>query len=127
MRMKNNEISEIVLIDDDPINNFLCSKQINLFKSNVHITIFENPYDALNYLGESFSLPDLILLDINMPMMSGWELLEELKTLDSTIPPIFLVTSSTDQFDMDKAIGYNEIKSFISKPLDNSKLNLIFG
>ena len=64
--------------------------------------------------------PDVILLDINMPVMDGWDFLEWFKEYKSHFPKpisIFMVSSSIDRRDIEKAKSYAEVKDYISKPL----------
>ena len=74
-------------------------------------------------------LPDYILLDINMPIMNGWEFLDEYKRLN--IDPagkskIFIISSSVFSNDINKARSYPLVKSFISKPLSVEKIKEMF-
>ncbi len=74
-------------------------------------------------------LPDYILLDINMPIMNGWEFLDEYKRLN--IDPagkckIFIISSSVFSNDINKARSYPLVKDFISKPLNVEKIKELF-
>jgi CheY-like chemotaxis protein len=74
-------------------------------------------------------LPDYILLDINMPIMNGWDFLDEYKRL--SIDPlgktkIYIISSSVFSNDINKAKSYNLVKSFISKPLSVEKIKEMF-
>lgn len=74
-------------------------------------------------------LPDYILLDINMPIMNGWEFLDEYKRLN--IDPtgktkIFIISSSVFSNDINKARSYPLVKDFISKPLNVDKIVELF-
>jgi CheY-like chemotaxis protein len=74
-------------------------------------------------------LPDYILLDINMPIMNGWEFLDEYKRLN--LDPlgkskIFIISSSVFSNDINKARSYPLVKDFISKPLNVEKIKELF-
>ena len=125
--MDNKAVFNILLVDDDELNNFLCSRQIKKYKDDVILIIFENAKEALIYLKTTKILPDIILLDINMPKMDGWKFLDKLKKSDIVIPTVFVVTYSERISDKKKAASYKEIKSYISKPLSEEKLEIIFG
>jgi CheY-like chemotaxis protein len=115
--------SQIMIVDDDPVNNLICEKILQ-FKgvSNESIS-FTNAKSALHYL-QSEKKPSAILLDLNLPIMDGWGFLEELKKLDSNIP-IFILTSSVDPHDKEKSFTYQSVKGFFSKPLADQNLNEI--
>ena len=76
----------ILLIDDDEINNFLSREIISMYMPFTKIDSFTNPEEALEYIREKLklqqSLPDIILLDINMPLMDGWEFLKAIDKLE---------------------------------------------
>ena len=64
-------------------------------------------------------LPDLILLDLNMPLMDGWEFLDALGELALQQQVcVFILTSSIHPDDMAKATHYEQVKGYFSKPLD---------
>jgi CheY-like chemotaxis protein len=74
-------------------------------------------------------LPDYILLDINMPIMNGWEFLDEYKRLN--LDPlgkskIYIISSSVFSNDINKARSYPLVKDFISKPLNVEKIKELF-
>ena len=72
--------------------------------------------------------PDLILLDINMPLFDGWEFLEEFKKLKHLILKpisIYIVSSSISQADINKAKFHEEVIDFLTKPIESSKIKNI--
>jgi len=80
---------------------------------------------ALEELQNSANSPDFILLDINMPGMNGWEFLETLQHSEippSTLPEIYMLSSSLDPGDQAKARNSVLVKGLISKPLEVEKL-----
>lgn len=110
--------SYVALVDDDAITNTL--HKIILKKINPELTIktFENPELALNFFIETRdALPDLIFLDLNMPILNGWEFLTEFSKCDLH-SPIVIVSSSIEREDKLKACDFKEILNFITKPLD---------
>ena len=119
----------ICVIDDDQIYQIIIKKII--FKAgnfeNVHC--YENGFTALSdFKDPGVLLPHLILLDINMPGMDGWEFLSNLKEHRPNLgkeTTIYMVTSSIAFSDRDKAMALSEISGFISKPLTVGQLREI--
>ena len=117
-------IQSLCVIDDDMIYQFavkLNLKQLQLANS---VQCFSNGELAKLYMMENAqkpeALPDVILLDINMPIMDGWDFLEwfkEFKVNLSKAIPIFMVSSSIDWRDIEKAKSYKEVVDYMSKPL----------
>jgi CheY-like chemotaxis protein len=129
------KVNCVLVIDDDEPTNFLT--RLILEESGLvrHIRIAQNGPEALKYLqkselhggnSEECPSPDLILLDINMPAMDGWEFLEEYKKLDVN-DRIIIVMLTTSLFpeDKKKAERMNEISGFENKPLTTEKFTRI--
>lgn len=126
----NTKSVSILLVDDDEINNFISVKLIKKTLLNTEIKTCLNGKFAIDELVEIQNsnpeeLPDYILLDINMPIMNGWEFLDEYKRLG--IDPegkskIYIISSSVFNNDINKAKSYPLVKDFISKPLSVEKI-----
>ena len=124
----------VLLVDDDEINNFISIKLIKKALLNTEIMACLNGKFAIDRLVEIQNqdinkLPDYILLDINMPIMNGWEFLDEYKRLN--IDPlgktkIYIISSSVFSNDINKARSYPLVKDFISKPLNVDKIVELF-
>jgi CheY-like chemotaxis protein len=124
----------VLLVDDDEINNFISIKLIKKAIENTAISACLNGRFAIDELvniqkHDPSLLPDFILLDINMPIMNGWEFLDEYKRLN--IDPegkskIFIISSSVFSNDINKARSYPLVKNFISKPLSVEKIKEMF-
>ncbi len=116
-----------MLIDDDPINNLLNTRLLSKHQSNIRFTEHNEGRSAIEDIkNRKADLPQVILLDINMPVMDGWQFLEEYQHLNYDIP-LFMLTSSIAQEDIKKAKSYKEVKGFITKPLDQDKIRKIFA
>ncbi len=118
-------IQSIMIIDDEPVNNFICRRTIEHFDPNIEVIEFDKAKDALSYF-ESQSkkkdqrLPDVLFLDLNMPLMDGWQFLEQYKSLmpyfNNDID-LFLLTSSSFEGDLKRARSFPVISYYITKPL----------
>jgi CheY-like chemotaxis protein len=122
----------ILLVDDDEVTNFLSREMLRIFLHDPIIDEVLNGQDALSYLKDKVanqeSLPHLILLDINMPIMDGWEFLKEFEQL--TWPgleaiSVVMFTSSVYHEDIDKARSFTIVREIFSKPLDEEKIRAI--
>lgn len=85
-----------------------------------------DPKEGLKYLLTHKDVPDILFLDINMPKLSGWQLLDSLNNskVDLLSMKIYIVTSSIDKYDTNKSKGYN-IVNFLNKPLKPDTLRKI--
>jgi CheY-like chemotaxis protein len=130
----NNKAISVLLVDDDEINNFISIKLIKKALLNTEIMACLNGKYAIEQLSDiqrkdPNKLPDYILLDINMPIMNGWEFLDEYKRLN--LDPlgkskIYIISSSVFSNDINKARSYPLVKDFISKPLNVEKIKELF-
>ncbi len=114
----------IWVIDDDPIFTFLTETQLASRYSHVAIQSFSNGHEAYEALKrcitEDLDLPDLILLDINMPVMDGWEFIEEYKAIMGQFAQqvfVFMVSSTIDMNEIELAKNHENIEGFMSKPV----------
>ena len=112
-----------LVIDDDKINNLVCESVIKKIQENNQVVSFLRAEDALNYLSNASNQhPDIIFLDINMPEMDGWEFLERFLPIRKKNTYIFMLSSSINQADFDKAKKYTEVLDYVVKPFSKEKL-----
>jgi CheY-like chemotaxis protein len=123
----------LLVVDDDEINLFLIS---NLLKKSSHAleaVTFTSPVEALAYINTNIDAGrklDLILLDINMPEMTGWDILNELRVRGSgklQDSLIYMLSSSVHSTDSERAAQFPEVSGFISKPVTLEFLSDIFN
>lgn len=114
----------VLLVDDDYISNFIADHLLNKYKICKDITICRNGDEALKYLQETAEFPELIFLDINMPVMDGFEFIEAFQrfNMEKNKTRIVIYTASYNQRDIEllKNVGFHD---FIIKPLNEEKLN----
>lgn len=115
------EANKILVIDDDDIFLYTASFAINQAFEKVDIITSNNGEDALSKI-EGF-IPKAIFVDLNMPIMNGWEFLDELAKEDKWYGlPIVIVTSSIDWDDKQRAMNHPLKPSFVEKPLSADKI-----
>ncbi|MEO1254678.1 MAG: response regulator [Bacteroidota bacterium] len=112
--------TKILLVDDDPI--FLTLAELAIRKEDESVVIHKatNGEEALAFLQEQYV--DIIFLDLNMPVMNGWEFLEALSDLENKGGHIYVLTSSIDPSDQKKANENPFVTSMLEKPLDQKKI-----
>jgi CheY-like chemotaxis protein len=120
-------IPTIMLVDDDSTNNFICKRMLHIFNPNIKTIEFMDPVEALDYLNENGQKNvQLLLLDINMPKINGWQFLENL-VASQPESDIILLTSSIDNKDKLKAEKNQRVKEFWTKPLSIQMLKEYFA
>lgn len=122
-----NSIINLLVIDDDDINIFIIKKIVEKTGYAVNMVSKSNGQIAADYLREISDdeaiFPHLILIDINMPILNGWEFLEAYEKLGiNRQPHMYMLSSSVYENDIEKAKTYKSIKGFISKPLTIDRL-----
>jgi CheY-like chemotaxis protein len=118
----------IALVDDDKVFQLTASRTLKAAQLSDKILQFDNGEEALDFLRdharESDTLPDYIFLDINMPFVDGWMFLDDyadLKTNLSKPIEIYMVSSSIDPRDMDRARQNANVRAYIIKPVTREK------
>lgn len=124
-----------MLIDDDEINNELNQIILEKFDFAEKALVFVNGSEALAHIqnhyldGDGEELPEVIFLDIKMPVMDGFEFLERLHKLSKEFVekvPVYILTSSRNQHDIERASAF-DIAGFFSKPLSPGQLEKILS
>ncbi len=112
----------ILLVDDDPI--FLTLAELAIKKERADIEIYKamNGEEAIAFLSKEEV--DAIFLDLNMPVMNGWEFLDEMGSQQKIDNKIFILTSSIDPSDRKKAEENPLVASMLEKPLDKTKIEM---
>ncbi len=118
----------IALVDDDKIFQLIASRSIKATQFSGKILQFNNGSEAIQYLEEHAddqnALPDLLFLDINMPLVDGWMFMEDYISLKSRINKmirIYMISSSIDPKDVERAKAIREIKEYVTKPVSQQK------
>lgn len=133
------QISKVLIIDDCPIDTLLNEKSLAKFQENIRIKTINLPVKALAYINSIYELslekqtalkPDIVLLDIHMPKMDGFQILDALEQNQAFMQnpiDIYMLSSSCRASDMETALNKKLCKGYISKPLNDIKLNDLFN
>jgi len=116
----------ICVIDDDALNRFTTEHLIKKCISDVNISLFDGGGQALSYLKtlDKQDFPDIILLDLYMPEMDGWQFLDAYQSqgLETTLCTIYILSSSVDERDIALAEGNGLVQEFLKKPIGKDRL-----
>lgn len=125
-------LKNVMLVDDDEVTLMICKLRLKKYLFCHNVMTYENGSDAIQYFEEQLKLPaeiqvvpELILLDINMPIMNGWEFIEIFDEKYAGVFPltkIKILSSSVDPKDEEKAKNNTKILGFITKPLTDDNL-----
>jgi len=114
----------IAAVDDDRISLFVIQRMFESTESTANIMCFASGSAFLQYMINHASLqdelPDVVTMDINMPVSTGWEILEELELLMPSLckkPTIFMLSSSTDPKDAERALCSSIVERYVVKPV----------
>lgn len=128
------KVKRVCLIDDDHIFVYGAKRlmrEINFFED---LSVFANGQEALEHFESKSksadSLPNLMFLDLNMPIMNGWEFLDaflNLPGIPSENIAIYIMSSSVDPRDLEKIQNHPAIKNYILKPLTTEDLETVLG
>jgi len=109
-------IQTILIVDDDDADQFICDYTIRKFDPSIKTISAFNGREALDILRHSS--PDAIILDINMPIMNGFEFLDcYAKEFDHHVPVMAMLTSSIFDEDRKRSLQYDFVKAYFEKPL----------
>lgn len=117
-----------IIIDNDPVNNLLCGLAIKDAARDADILAFTDPLKAFEYISadnESNNSMNILLLDINMPIWSGWDFVDHFEKLDKKIKhcfKIYMLSSSIDNNDKLRAVENKNVVDYIEKPLTEEKV-----
>jgi len=115
----------VIFIDDDEDLNFLQERMCSRCKEVNHYYIASSALQTLQYLSETSVAPDIIFVDINMPIMNGFQFIEEFeRNYWHKFPEtqLYVLSSSVRSDDQRKSLEYRSVKDFLIKPLTEEQL-----
>ncbi|WP_373082940.1 response regulator [Zhongshania sp.] len=128
------KLKRVLLVDDCKATNYIHRLVIEKYGCAESVIEVNDGREALTYLNTKsdgeFPQPELVFLDINMPVMNGWQFLEEYETLSAEQQAgviVVMLTTSLNPDDAELAERTREVKSFSSKPLTEAKLSAILA
>lgn len=119
----------ICIIDDDPILLFTLKHQIAKISQDVKLVCFNNGKEAFDYFSDNlFQFPDVIFLDINMPVWDAWDFLNEWKNIKQNFATqVYILSSSINPKDFQISKKYQCVQSFLVKPISLDTLRTILN
>ena len=124
------------IIDDDSIYVNLIKKIIDAKKLCKNLLVFNNGKEGIDYFEALLSnlskdrIPEIIFLDLNMPVMDGWEFLERFTSIKNKfkkVVTLYIVSSSINPSDIDRAKSAINVEDYLIKPVSVEDLEEIFS
>lgn len=130
--MEESKLSRVMLVDDNDTDNFISKRIIELTNFSSEVIVKSSGKSALDYLEDNADdadkLPEIIFLDINMPIVDGFVFLYEFEKFNDTVKnrcKVIILSSSDNKRDIDKIVNNDYVIKFITKPLTETALEEI--
>jgi len=126
--------TRFIIIDDDQFNNKICSVTIEKMSKEAEVITFLDPLQGFDYIVSEYTNPAdenasaILFLDINMPVMNGWEFLERFEALGDDLKSrirIYILSSSVDKRDIERAKTNKNVIHYLVKPLTRETIRLV--
>jgi two-component system, chemotaxis family, chemotaxis protein CheY len=124
----------LCVVDDDTIYQFTTARMVQIVDSSVDVLTFGDGEQAMRYINanahDAAKLPDMILLDLNMPFMDGWEFLSAFEAIRDNLSKsiiIYVVSSSIDERDALRARSYGDVQDYLEKPVTTDRIRTLLS
>ena len=124
----------VALVDDDRIYQFTTERLLQRLNVEVRFLWFKDGEEALEYIGEHRNeisqLPDILIVDINMPFLDGWQFLDAFLSIKNSLAKaidIYMVSSSNDERERSRARSTEGVLDYVEKPITKEKLAFILS
>ncbi|MDL5048461.1 response regulator [Oscillatoria amoena NRMC-F 0135] len=131
--METEKVNFACLIDDDLVHAFIVEKMLQKTPECTNLLVFPDGGPAIEYFKSMATnadkLPDVIFLDIKMPVVDGWGFLEEFAKIKDSLAKkvrIYMLSSSKNPVDIEKAKSYGEVTDYLTKPISLNQYYSIF-
>lgn len=122
-------MKKVFIIDDDELYQLVLKRIVKKVVPAAEVVSFWNGEEALeaftNIISNNDALPDVVFLDINLPVLDGWQFLEGLEGLKPDIRhelPVYMISTSLDYTDKQKAQNNSIVRRFLTKPLSKEEV-----
>lgn len=118
----------LILVDDDPLVHFLVKKYLLVAGISIDVISFHDGEEIFQHTSKNPNDKSVILLDLSMPVYSGWHFLNKFKKLDQEIKSsyqIYIMSSSIDPIDQQRVSEFNEVLGFLPKPITDEILKKV--
>lgn len=120
------KIKRILLVDDDNLTNLFTKFILGRYNKELEINVCLNGQEAINYLQATDSPPDLIILDVNMPLVDGFEFLDWQSQSSFQETCVVMYSTSDREEDIKLSLQYKQVVEYIEKPFDLEKVKELF-
>lgn len=122
-------MKKLLFVDDSPLDHFILKRILNKYNLAYDVTCSANGGEVIQFLNQNRLnkdlLPDIILLDLYMPLTNGWDFLESINLIyPHLLKPIrvYILSSSINPHDIEQTMQYPFVKSFMFKPITRETL-----
>jgi CitB family two-component system response regulator MalR len=121
------KINKIFLLDDDPIVNVINEQLFRKYNASKQYIICRTSQEAIDYINKTEPLPEIVIIDLNIPLTNGFSFLDRFydKFLDKL--SVYILTSSVNPEDYNKAMSYPFVKGYLKKPLSREIVQKIIA